>query len=221
MIPGAMPARKSFEIERPAATPKMMKPIDGGMIGPMMPPAAMRPGGARPVVASLHHHRIEQRSERGSIRGSGARERGENARRHDHDVAEPALDVAHQRQRHVDDALRQAAGVHDLAGEHEERHRHEREAVGAVDEVLRDDLRIHHVEVIHQGDAADEQRERDRHADRHGTQQREQEDGNGHGDLPWSVLFRGWSRGHGARTTAVGIELVLQLLELAPSPRSP
>ena len=38
-----MPARNSFEIDRPAATPKTMKPIDGGMIGPMMPPAAIRP----------------------------------------------------------------------------------------------------------------------------------------------------------------------------------
>src|SRR3954447_1613061 len=32
-MPGTMPARNSFEIESPAATPKMMKPIEGGMIG--------------------------------------------------------------------------------------------------------------------------------------------------------------------------------------------
>ena len=38
-----MPARNSFEMDSPAATPKMMKPIDGGMMGPMMPPAAIRP----------------------------------------------------------------------------------------------------------------------------------------------------------------------------------
>ena len=30
-------------IETPAATPNMMKPIDGGMTGAMMPPAAINP----------------------------------------------------------------------------------------------------------------------------------------------------------------------------------
>ena len=38
-----MPARNSFVIERLAATPKITKPIEGGMIGPMMPAAATRP----------------------------------------------------------------------------------------------------------------------------------------------------------------------------------
>ncbi len=62
-------------------------------------------------------------------------------RRDDRDVAQAALDVAHQRQREVDDAARQAADVHDLAGQHEEGHGQQREAVGAVDQVLRQDLR--------------------------------------------------------------------------------
>ena len=77
--------------------------------------------------------------------------------------------------------LRQSAGVHDLAGEDEERHGHQRKAVGAVDQVLRDDLRVHHVEVVHQRHAADQQRERDRHAERHRAEQRDEEDGDGHG----------------------------------------
>ena len=34
--PGAMPARNSLEMDRLAATPSRMKPIDGGMIGPMV-----------------------------------------------------------------------------------------------------------------------------------------------------------------------------------------
>ena len=41
--PGKMPARNSLEIDTCAATPKMMKPIEGGMIGPMTPAAAMSP----------------------------------------------------------------------------------------------------------------------------------------------------------------------------------
>ena len=41
--PGTMPARNSLEIETFAATPKMTKPIDGGITGPMMPQAAISP----------------------------------------------------------------------------------------------------------------------------------------------------------------------------------
>src|SRR4030095_9647058 len=43
MIPGMIPARKSLEIEQFAATPNTMKPILGGMIGPMIPLAGLRP----------------------------------------------------------------------------------------------------------------------------------------------------------------------------------
>ena len=71
---------------------------------------------------------------------------------------------------------RQAADVHDLAGQHEEGHGQQREAVGAVDHVLRQDLRVEHVQVPHQRDAADEQRVGDGHAQRHGAEQRAEED---------------------------------------------
>jgi hypothetical protein len=47
--------------------------------------------------------------------------------------------------------------------------------VGPVDDVLRDDLRVEDIELIHQGDAADDQRERDRHAKRHSAQKRQRE----------------------------------------------
>ena len=41
--PGTIPARNSLEIETPAATPKMTKPMLGGITGAMMPPAATKP----------------------------------------------------------------------------------------------------------------------------------------------------------------------------------
>ncbi len=44
-----MPARNSLVIDRFAATPKMTKPIEGGITGPMMPAAAISP----PEVALL------------------------------------------------------------------------------------------------------------------------------------------------------------------------
>ncbi|MNT39883.1 hypothetical protein D3C72_1761680 [compost metagenome] len=41
--PGAMPAKNSLVIDTLVATPKMMNAIDGGMMGAMMPPAAISP----------------------------------------------------------------------------------------------------------------------------------------------------------------------------------
>src|SRR5690606_23586159 len=41
--PGKMPAKNSLDMETLAVTPKMTKPMDGGMIGPMTPDAAMSP----------------------------------------------------------------------------------------------------------------------------------------------------------------------------------
>src|SRR6266700_4244508 len=43
MRPGTIPARNSLEIETPAATPKMTKPMLGGITGAIMPPAATKP----------------------------------------------------------------------------------------------------------------------------------------------------------------------------------
>ena len=43
MMPGKMPAMKSLEIDTPPITPNRMKPIEGGITGAMMPPAAIRP----------------------------------------------------------------------------------------------------------------------------------------------------------------------------------
>ena len=41
--PGAIPARNSWELDPLAATPKMIRPMEGGRTGAMMPVAAIRP----------------------------------------------------------------------------------------------------------------------------------------------------------------------------------
>src|SRR5256884_9968587 len=58
--PGTMPARNSLVIDTLAATPKITKPIDGGMIGAMMPPAASEPADRAlrgPALAMLAGHK--------------------------------------------------------------------------------------------------------------------------------------------------------------------
>ena len=46
--PGTMPAKNSLVTDRLATTPNSRKPMDGGMTGAMMPPAAISPQ-ARPT----------------------------------------------------------------------------------------------------------------------------------------------------------------------------
>jgi hypothetical protein len=41
--PGTIPARKRLVIEVLVTTPKTTREMDGGMMGAMMPPAAIRP----------------------------------------------------------------------------------------------------------------------------------------------------------------------------------
>jgi hypothetical protein len=80
----------------------------------------------------------------------------------------------------IDDALREAPLVHEFARQHEERDGHQRKAVGAIDDVLRHDLGIEHPDRAHQCDTADDQGKGDRHAQRHGAEQREGKDRDGH-----------------------------------------
>src|SRR4051794_40842713 len=80
----------------------------------------------------------------------------------------------------MDDAFCQAALVHQLARQHKERDRHQWKTIRAVDDVLRHDLGIEHADRAHQRDAADDQRERNRHAERHRAEQGEGEDRDRH-----------------------------------------
>src|SRR5262245_2025906 len=85
-----------------------------------------------------------------------------------------------RRERDIYDALGEATLVHDLACEHEERDRHQRKAIGAIDDVLCDDLRVEDVQPVHQRDAANDQGKCNRHSERHRAEQRECEYRDGH-----------------------------------------
>ena len=91
--------------------------------------------------------------------------------------------MANHRERQFHDAFGQATHVHDLPGQHEKRHSEQRKAVGTIDHVLRQDLRVKQVQMPHQRHAADEQCKRDGDADAHGDQQGAQEDGDGHDEV--------------------------------------
>ncbi len=93
-------------------------------------------GGPHRITVALHH-RQQDGGERGGVGECGAAHAGHQDGGADGDEAEPAADVADPGLRHLDDAPADAAGVHQLAGEDEERDGQQREAVDAGDEVLR------------------------------------------------------------------------------------
>ena len=159
-------------------------PMLGGMTGPMMPADAISPPD---IALSPALVIIGMRSRKcHGVRHRRARQGGQDACGHDGDITEPAFDVPDEGECHVDDPARQATCVHDLACEHEEWNRHKRKTVGPVDDVLRDYLRVKNVELIHQSDAADDQRECDRHAECHGAQQRQREHRDCHAAAPYN-----------------------------------
>ena len=54
---------------------------------------------------------------------------------------------------HVDNAFGQAAGIHELTGQNEERHCHQHKVVSAANGVLHHDLRIKLTQLQHDGNA--------------------------------------------------------------------
>ena len=108
-------------------------------------------------MTGRHHHGQQQGGQGCRIGHGRARQRRHHHGRHNGHITQAALDVAHQRECKIDNAPRQAAGIHHLAGEHEKRHRQQRKTVRAIDDVLRQDLRVKHVQVPHQCGATQEQ----------------------------------------------------------------
>ena len=108
-------------------------------------------------MAGRHHHGQQQGSQGGGIGHGRARQRRHHHGRHNGHITEATFDVAHQGKREVHNAPRQTAGVHHFTGEHEKRHGQQRKTVSAIDDVLRQDLRVEHAHVPHQGGATQEQ----------------------------------------------------------------
>ena len=135
---------------------------------------------------------VRESRQRRRIGDCRARQRRHQACRQDRHIPQAAPQVPHHLQRQIDDPLRQPSDVHDLPGQHEERHRQQRKTVRPVDHVLRQDLRIEHVQVQHQRHAAHQQRIGDRHPDQHRRQQRADKNSDGHGRAPF---FLSWTCG--------------------------
>ena len=141
------------------------------MIGPSVAEAAVMPDGELGRVAVVLHRLDLDRAEAAGVGDRGAGHAGEDHAAHDVDVPEPALQPADQREREVVDAVGDPGGVHQVAGEDEERHREQREAVDAADHA------VDHGERGNRPRDPDVQQrgERHRHRDRQAGHQRGQE----------------------------------------------
>ena len=96
----------------------------------------------RRVAVVLHRLDLD-RAEAAGVGDRRARHPGEDHAAEHVDVAEAALEPADQRQREVVDAVGDAGRVHQVAGEDEERHGEQREAVDAADHPVHDGQRRH------------------------------------------------------------------------------
>jgi|GEM_PF-5643456 len=120
------------------------------------------------VVALLLHLRHHDLGHDRDLRGRRAQDRGDEHIGEDVDVGEPAPERADECHRHVDDAPCDAAAVHDLADQDEERNGDQAVAVDAAEQLERVGLEQHRVAGCGDVDEAGEaQAEADRHADQH------------------------------------------------------
>ena len=82
-------------------------------------------------------HRLDlDGAQAGGVGNGGAAHAGKNHRAHHVDMAQAALEPAHQRQRVVVNAVGDAGVVHQVAGQNEEGHGQQRKAVNAADHAV-------------------------------------------------------------------------------------
>ena len=84
--------------------------------------------------------------------------------RHDHDHRQPAADLPDDRHRQVHDALRDPAGLHQRAGQDEERDREQHERVDAAEDLDRKNDQAHAADAEQVGQRRQGERERQRQA---------------------------------------------------------
>jgi hypothetical protein len=111
--------------------------------------------------------------------------------------------VAHAGHGELHDPPRQAARVHQLPREQEERDGQQREGVGARDHLLAHDLRVEDAHPGHHHDGAEHEREGDRHAERQPEEQRAEEDEEDHRGVSCASYSPGDPRHLGRETRPV------------------
>ncbi len=157
-----------------------------------------QPGGEAPRVAFLFHGRHQQGAECRSVGRGGPVDPGEEHPGDHVDVAEAAAEVADQGVGQAHQARGHAGMVHQVAGQHEQRDRHQREDVHAAEEALRQGVgeqrRVDEEEPHQRGEQqAEEQRQAEQEVDHEGC-----DHGDGHHacDPPSTVVLAG-CRGQG------------------------
>ena len=111
--------------------------IDGGMIGPRIDTAAVSAAAYSGVVAVVVHHPDHDGAGAGGVGERRAADAREERDREDVGVPEAAAKAADELRREAQQHLRQRAAGHQLGGQDEERHRHQREHVDAAEQVFR------------------------------------------------------------------------------------
>ena len=151
--------------------------IDGGIRMPSEPRGRDHAGAEALGIAVRDHRGQHDRADRHHGRRRSSRTPREH-RAGDHaGKAKAAMPVADQRSREIDHPPRDAAMGEEVAGQDEERDRHDLEALDAGEELHRDRFDRHVGQREHEGQHGEAERDRDRHAGEHQRDQQREDHG--------------------------------------------
>ena len=143
---------------------------------PSAPDVVITPAPKRFGKPCSHHRRQHDRADRDHGRRRRAGHRGEQRAGHHAGQPEAAIPVADHRGREGDHAARDAAMGEEIAGQDEERDRHDLEVLDAGEQLERHRLDRHRGHREQEGQHGEAERDRDRHAGQHQRDQQAEDD---------------------------------------------
>ena len=172
------------------ATEYMTMTMDGGIRMPSAPEVAITPAPNLFGKARLDHRRQQDRADRHHRRRAGTRHRGEQRTGQHAGQTEATVPVADHAGREVDHPFRHPAVGQEVAGEDEERNRHDLELLDAGEQLERDRFERHLGHREQEGQYRQAERNRDRHAGQHEDGQQAENHQGVHDWSPLSSLVR-------------------------------
>ena len=143
---------------------------------PSEPDVVMTPAPKRFGKALRHHRRQDDRADRDHRRGRRSGHRGKQRAGEHAGKRQAAVPMADHGGRESDHAARDAAMGEEIAGQDEERDRHDLEALEPGEQLERDRFRAHVGQREHEGEHGEAERDRYRHAGEHQRDQQDEHD---------------------------------------------
>ena len=148
------------------------------MVAVMSEPTAMA-AAEKPLPALGHHGGAQDTGFHGGVGHGGAGDAAHEGGEHDGDLRQAARHPADGNQRHLEQAGGDAAFIHQVAGEYEERHGQQREALAHRGDLLHADGHGHALGGEEEDEAGNAGRKGDWHAEDHENDEDDTDQGHG------------------------------------------